>query len=254
MSARHARVRLRYRPASDVLSGEIELGTLAADERIVESTDADLHLEWRPRLDADGLLLSAFQIVHASALVHGAAVQRLPAHVVDLARQLVRSGAGALRPGASTIEQVQARADAEAHLTVPQLLRPATSPDPRGTTPSTAPADAGQAHQLAAAIEHVATAIERLPGAGDDLHRTDEFVRLARELASVLRDHPGTTSPGTSAAARRAARGGLPLCATERSRLRRALDAVDDTSSWARAVDALTALAADLDRDGRLSP
>ena len=67
MSAHHARVRLRYRPASDVLSGEIELGTLAADDRVVETTDADIHLEWRPGLAASGMLLSAFQVVHASA-------------------------------------------------------------------------------------------------------------------------------------------------------------------------------------------
>ncbi|MFZ9629371.1 MAG: hypothetical protein ACO3C1_08465 [Ilumatobacteraceae bacterium] len=252
MSARHARVRLRYRPASDVLSGEIELGTLAADDRVVESTDSDVHLEWRPGLAADGLLLSAFQLVHASALIDSAAAQRLPRHVVELSRQLIRSGAGALRPGASAIEQVQARADAEAHLTVQQLLRPADQPDPR-TPPTATPADADQARRVAAAIEHLVSTIERLPGADDDLHRTVEFVRLARELAAVLRDRPGATAPGTAAAARRAARGGLPLCATERSRLRWALEAVDDASAWPRAVDALTALTADLDRDGRLA-
>lgn len=285
-----------------MLSGDIELGTLAADHRVVESPDSDTHIEWRPSLELDGLMLSAFQVVHASALVEGEALQRLPAQVLDLARQLVRTGRGALRAGASAIEQVQARADTDAHLTAAQLLRPATAPrlaEPRrqrrhagspsaavdtgpafdlpGTSPSYAPLqamsvdglsadddlddeydalsddelgvddvlDAIAAGHAAAAIEQVATAISRL-GGDDELRRADQLVRLLRELATVLRHEPGSTSPGTSAAARRAIRGGLALGDSERSRLRWALRALDTPARWDDAVAELGALAEQL--------
>lgn len=344
MSARHARLRLRYRPASDVLSGEIELGTLAADHPTVDEPDADLHIEWRPGLDLDGLMLSAFQVVHASALVESESMRRLPPEVVNLARQLIASGRGTLRPGASAIEQVQARADSEAHLTTTQLLRPTTAPDivpPRSTrTPSRAPQrpliqtrftklaryapmsppsidnfgwlaaesstseprqpdasaldatflaalhdslpddavrdlqrnnlldsdddeldaddlldagdvlDAIDAANVAAALERVATAIAQV-GSADDLNRSDQLVRLLRELAAVLSDEPGITSPGTSAAARRAARGGLGLSNSERARLRWALTALDSPITWQPAITELESLAEQL---GTLRP
>lgn len=301
MSARHARLRLRYRPASDVLSGEIELGTLAADHRVVESPDADTHIEWRPGLHLDGLMLAAFQVVHASALVEGEVMRRLPPEVVNLSRQLIRTGRGALRAGASTIEQVQARADAEAHLTDSQLLRPAAAPElvtprparrttrntvarsrsnavrppaalapPDGTSPAWRAEsarfgeppllrltdtvddagdvlDAIDAGNAATAIEQVATAIAALEG-DDDLGRNEQLVRLLRELAGVLRDQPGTTSPGTSAAARRAIRGGLALSNSERARLRWALATLDQRDRWGTAIDELHALAGELGR------
>jgi len=323
VSARHARLRLRYRPASDVLSGEIELGTLAADHRVVEEPDLDTHIEWRPGLDLDGLMLSAFQVVHASALVEGDAMRRLPPDVVTLSRQLIATGRGTLRRGASAIEQVQARADSEAHLTIEQLLRPATAPEltpPRSTgrgarrasspptlrsrlnspesgspmhrfdaarpewpdvaglqfhrlahpafpadTPASLPdaldadsiehddlldagdvLDAIDTSRVAAALERVAAAIARL-GGSDDLRRADQLVRLLRELAAVLSDEPGNTSPGTSAAARRAARGGLALSNSERARLRWALTALDAPDTWQQAINELEALAEQLD-------
>jgi hypothetical protein len=307
-----------------VLSGEIELGTLAADHRVVEEPDLDTHIEWRPGLDLDGLMLSAFQVVHASALVEGDAMRRLPPEVVTLAAQLIATGRGALRRGASAIEQVQARADSEAHLTVEQLLRPTTAPEltpPRPTgrnarhTPSPPllhsrltrpepgapleplddqprewrltsrssarpqfpdlehiplPADVASftSHELradapddrldagdvldaidtsrvAAALERVAAAIAHL-GDSDDLRRADQLVRLLRELAAVLSDEPGNTSPGTSAAARRAARGGLALSTTERARLRWALTSLDTPATWQPAIAELEALAEQL--------
>jgi hypothetical protein len=304
-----------------VLSGEIELGTLAADHRVVEEPDLDTHIEWRPGLDLDGLMLASFQVVHASALVEGDTMRRLPPDVVTLSRQLIATGRGTLRRGASAIEQVQARADAEAHLTVEQLLRPATAPEltpprPTGrnarrassppllqsrlTRPEpgaplddlrregritgrssagpqfpelehiTLPADVASftshafradtpderldagdvldaidTSRVAAALERVAAAIAHL-GDSDDLRRADQLVRLLRELAAVLSDEPGNTSPGTSAAARRAARGGLALSTSERARLRWALTSLDTPATWQPAIAELEALAEQL--------
>ena len=321
-----------------MLSGEIELGTLAADHPTVDEPDADLHIEWRPGPELDGLMLSAFQVVHASALVESESMRRLPPEVVNLARQLIASGRGTLRPGASALEQVQARADSEAHLTTTQLLRPTTAPDivpPRSTrsarrqpknppvrsrverynlrSPMSPPSsdslgwlafesstsgphqpdaseagatfldavhrrlpddairdlprnnpldsddeldapdlldagdvlDAIDAANVAAALERVAAAIAQV-GSADDLNRSDQLVRLLRELAAVLSDEPGITSPGTSAAARRAARGGLGLSNTERGRLRWALTALDSPTTWQPAITELEALAEQL--------
>lgn len=293
MSTQRARVVLRYLPASDVLSGVIELGTLAADQSTVESPNADTHLEWRQGIEINGPLLSAFQLVHASALLESDHAPDLPTMVLDLARQLIRSGRGALRPGASAIEQLQARATTESALPLAQLLRPRSTgvtdamqsrPLPSATSapralrmpallppsaraehsddstmlapPATASVDIHPARRdamaLAAALREFATATALLNDRDDDLHRTDTLVRLLRELASVLADGDGhTASPGTTAAARRAIRGGLPLGDTERRRLRWALHAVDERSAWDDAAIELQSLADDLRHAGQ---
>lgn len=238
MTAHHAVVRLRYRPASDVVSGEVELGALADTTTVVESPDADTHLEWRPCRVADGNMLSSFQIVHVSSVLDADTLRRLPPEVASLVRQLVKSGRGALREGASTLEQVQARADTEATLTAGQLLRPTSAPLVTG---SSVAADHDLALAVAAAAHRLATIIAALPHP-DDLARRDRLVHLLRELADVMRAEPGTTSPGTAAAARAAVRGGLPLTSSERRRLRWALSALEHPSTWDRGLQTLVSL------------
>lgn len=244
MSDRLAQVRLRYRPASDVLSGEIELSTFAADQPIVDEVDADTYLEWRRCTVVDRPVLAAFQIVHASARPDGPPLDRLPAAVLALSRQLIATGTAALRPDATTFERLRVHADTETTLPVDQLAQPRAATVP--ATPAT-PAEESQAGALAAAIDEVASVIARLPEP-TTVPRTRELVHLAHELASVLRETPGTTSPGTSAAARRAARQALPLDVSSRSQLWTALTQVDDRRTWQNAMAAFNTLAADLDR------
>ncbi|MFM7253439.1 MAG: hypothetical protein ACKO27_10295 [Ilumatobacteraceae bacterium] len=246
MSPRLAQVHLRYRPASDVLSGDIELGTLAADQPITENLDADTYFEWRQCTVADGLVLSSFQVLHAAARPDGPPLSLLPAEVRVLARQVIASGTAALRPGATIIERLKVKADTTALLTIDQLLQSsagATAAEP----PPPTPAERSQAGALAAAIDEVAAVIARLPE-HVEARRTNELVHLAHELAAVLRETPGTTSPGTSAAARRAARHALPLDTSSRSMLWRALTEVDDRRHWQSALLTFNSLAADLDR------
>jgi len=246
VSPRLAQVHLRYRPASDVLSGDVELGTLAADQSVTDTLDADTYFEWRHSTVVDGLVLSSFQILHAAARLDGPPLSMLPAEVLVLARQVIASGTAALRPEATMIERLKAKADTTALLTVDQLLQSSAGAVATAPLPPT-PAEQSQAGALAAAIDQVASVIARLPEPVEAT-RTNELVHLAHELAAVLRETPGTTSPGTSAAARRAARYALPLDTSSRSMLWRALTEVDDRRHWQSALVRFNSLAADLDR------
>lgn len=238
MTAHHAVVRLRYRPASDVVGGEVELDALADTAVIVESPDADTHLEWRRSRGGEETVLASFQIVHVSSVLDSDTLRRLPPEVASLVRQLVRSGRGALRNGASALEQVQARADTEATLTLGQLRRPATTPT---AVPTDSAADTGLALAVTAAVHRLATVLAALPHR-DELGRRDQLVHLLRELADVMRADPGTPSPGTSAAARAAVRGGVPLTGGERRRLRAALAALDHPNTWRSGLDGIVSL------------
>lgn len=238
-----ALLHLRYRPASDVLSGRVELDTADVAEHVVEALDADTTVEWRRAEQGQPDTLAGFQLVHATEVLRSDVAAALPVPVLALARQLVQSGAGALRAGASSLERVHARAESRAALVLADLARPTW----RAVSTRRAPAD--DARKVSTALHHLATTIDHLPGP-DELGRRFHLVGLLRELGSLLgatdAATAGLTAGGTAAAARTAVRGGLPLTSGERARLRLALISLDDPTTWPAAHQILTELTASL--------
>ena len=259
-----ARVHLRYRPASDVLSGDIELSTIhaagtgegahavASTRSIAEAPDADSHLEWqRADDDPDTEYLTAFHIVHASARLDAGTMPTLPPVLLSVVTDLVASGVRTLSESTSALARVQAKVEVVLHLPPHDLVRPgaAARTDEVLIVPPSWSVDRAQLSAVGASLQRLATVVQSLATSVPEreARRTDQLVRLLRELASVLSQGRGAVAPGTSAAARRAVRGGLPLTASERSTLRAALTQLDTTTSWAQAIDAVNALASTLE-------
>jgi len=265
-----ARVHLRYRPASDVLSGDIELSTIhaagtdqgahavASTRSLAEAPDVDSHLEWHcADDDPDTEYLTAFHIVHASARLEAGTMPTLPPSLLTLAADLVASGVRTLNDSTSALARVQAKVEVVLHLPPHDLVRPRAAAHPEGANrddealivPPSWSVDRAQLAAVGGSLQRLASALHSLSASVPDreARRTDQLTRLLRELASVLSHGRGAVAPGTTAAARRAVRGGLPLTATERSTLRAALSQLDTTTSWPLAIDAVNDLASTLE-------
>ena len=136
MTVRRLMVRLRYRPASDILTGTVELGGLPVLETIETAHDADSTVHWARIVDPDTScpdptdtsdtleVLSSFHLIHARALVRTESLPGLPADLVPHLSAVVQSGLSSLRDDAPTLERVQARAEASVALSLRQLRRP----------------------------------------------------------------------------------------------------------------------------------
>lgn len=231
-------VRLRYRPAADVLSGQVVYPfSVSVDDVIDESPDADTQLSWAPAPDG-GEVLADFQIVHASARASLEDVG-LPATVARHADGLVDRGSRLLTDDTDVAARIRTRAEVEVQVPVDDLRRAPTDLMAPGhwvvgRTEVQAVGDA--LDRLAERLYHVPTRGER------EAERTLHLARLLREVASVVRTTQGRTTPGTTAAARRACRGGVPLTAGEMRDLRQALVDLDDQHTWKQAAAALDRL------------
>lgn len=261
-----ARVHLRYRPASDVLSGDIELRTLqeadagvGADhqaahlEAVIEQPDADSSLQWRRvALDAHQAgheYLASFQFVHAAARLHEGSLPRLPALLLPVAEQLIRSGAATLAHSGSALARLQAKVEVVVHLPAEQLTRPTPA---ELTVPPQWSVDRRQVTELSTTLRRLADAIHALAhhATGLEASRTQLLAQLIHELASVAAQSRGIPSPSTTAAARRAVRGGLALTAGERRELRALLTQLDNTANWSATTTQLDRLCRSLKREG----
>lgn len=277
MTSTMRRVELRYRPGTDVLIGLVlpaddnaddtapatvsDTGSEGHDpsaDELLEQPDADLSLTWRRRPDGD--MLSSFSLLHASRRLPSSDILDLAPTLLDGARRLVHESLtaqpvddpsveltldGSSSPYADAIATSR-RSDVSA-IDVPRDdLR-------RRRTIDVAAFDPVAAHDLAEAISRVISAIDHLPSPVTELesHRSSHLLVTLYELADVFRHSAGRVSPGASAAARDAVRGGLPLSRSEQTQLRDILVLVDDPATWPRAVQALASLADSLGRAGR---
>lgn len=234
MSTTTARLSLRYRPGSDVLSGDIDIDPTGT-EQISDSPDTDSVIVWsRSATTSDSAsdVLSSFQLVHASARSNSDSLEFLPATVSRLALALMASESPPSLNQASTLERVRALWQTTADLPIDSLRRPHDST--RSATGQSPPGTVREARALSAALVHLAAAVdERSVKAGErEALRSDQLARSLRELASVIFNGGGQAAPGTSAAARAAIRGGIPLTANEQSKLRTALTDIDTPSAW----------------------
>lgn len=235
-----ALLRLRYRPNSDVLSGEVVLPFEASgDDEIRESPDADTHLVWWRQRSQRIELLRSFHVVHASSrLADDPGV--LPSVVAEHALHLIRQVQLDTEPGGDLLALVQARAEAEVQVPQAGLARPEHELLP----PDTWAVARADIDTLVATLARLADLLSDAPTTGGlEAGRTLALVRLLRELGSVIRTTRGRTSPGTTAAARRAVRGGVPLTSGERRLLKQALAQLDSQRTWPEARAILQQLA-----------
>lgn len=233
MSTPSARLSLRYRPGSDVLSGEIDLGPREA-ELVSHSPDTDSSIVWSrsaDSLESRDDLLSSFRLVHASARWKTDSLHLLPTAVGDLARDLMSSGSLYSVADSSSLDRVRAQWKRTAELPHEALRRrPPASDTPSGTV--------GEAGPLATALVRLADSVgERSSYTEREALRSDHLTHALRELASVIASGEGKPAPGTSAAARSAVRGGIPLTVNEQRKLRNALVLIDTPSNWATVRD-----------------
>jgi hypothetical protein len=277
MTTNMRRLRLRYQPSSDVLTGQIEppeASTISGTE-ISERPDADLSLSWRAT--SEGPQLARFHLLHASHRLASRNVDHLAPSVLNAATTFIDRIR--LDDSVTTTEEspgrhhtVRARADRFPSLDDTDLMAQAIaelshasdirvdrpfhelmsrsevaievpSSDLRRRTAAVDPSelDATAARRVGNAVSRLAAALERQPIPSHPLeaHRLTSLIFALQELAGALETSNGLTAPGASAAARESVRGGLPFTRNEQQALKSALSDLDDRRRWAEAVDAL---------------
>jgi|GEM_PF-5029773 len=288
MTARRVLLRLRYRPASDILTGTVDLDGFPVLETIETSLDADTTLHWARLVDPDTScpdpsdtsdtleVLSSFHLIHAHALVRSGSLPGLPADVLPHLRAVMQSGMGSLRADASTLERVQARSEASVPLALRQLRRPDEgalyAPPQWSSDPDDRKAASSSLRRLSSALSAPASAPQTWfalrstpmappppPRPAPDLAgpastRSARVARLIDELASVLETSDGLGAAGTSAAAAEAASNDPTLSADDREALGQTLRSMANPSTWRRASRDLDRVAEHLvDEDDFLS-
>ena len=248
-----ARLVLRYRPAADVLIGVIDLPVTAHSTDTVETPDADTRLCWR--IDSEGPLagqsvLQSFEVIHAHTRWQHHSDTVLPIGLYEVGKQFTEHEHQqhlALPLAARYTARI------ESSLTVPlsALRREHTLAKPA------APGTRRDAVRVARTLDRVADALEAsfLTGTLHDQHpardsiehqRTVTFCSLLRELGGAIADHHPLPAPGSSAIARQALLGGIPLGNPERDTLRVALTDIDRADRWGLVAAALEQLTSSL--------
>lgn len=229
MTASTSRLELRYQPNSDLLVGRVER-PLADHHDTIEQPDADLSLSYATV--GDETMLTSFRMLHASRRLDVGDVTDLHPNVLRVASELVTDSlAHVEHDDASAV--VAHRTVTIVDVDVADLRRRRAPLDTSGLDPLAA-------RRVAHAVSRVAAAIEQLPTPATTLEsrRHAHLVVTLQELASALDDGAGRTAPGSSAAARDAVRGGLPLSRNEQIQLREALVLIDDAMRWPAAIAA----------------
>lgn len=224
------RLLMRYRPGSDVLSGEIHHCMLTPADPVLHQPDADSSYAWVPLLEG-GEVLGAFQLVHAAARLATAGPSELPPAVLTLARRLVRRATDRFDRCDTTraVDQLDLLRAVELHdsfVPLTRLRRPAV--------PDTAPAEwwLTDAHrtEVADALDDFAERLDTWSAVGT---RTDtrSVAAAVREAASTFRSAHWVAAPGTAAAAQNALKSLQPLRRAERKAIEQALSSMASSSS-----------------------
>ncbi|CAB4364878.1 MAG: hypothetical protein F2681_12155 [Actinobacteria bacterium] len=227
-----ALVTLRYRPAADVLSGQVSFGDLAGatTETVEESRDADTALVWSHNR------LRSFQIVFAAARASVGPLP-LPHSLFPAIETLIITALHAVDGVHDPLVRLRAKAEATTELPLQSLTRDHA---PKLSSHRQA-LDRRSATQLSHALCQLADAVHTRVPADDVVEalHTDHLARLLRELSSTIQHQHGSTSPGTTAAARVAARAGDTFSVGELATLEQTLTALDDPASWPSASTSL---------------
>jgi len=229
-----ARLKLRYRPAADALSGHVRFASHASTSVIAESPDADTKLLW----SSEHLL--SFQIVHAAArLVDGELP--FPREIAARVALLITSAQRSPTEVDDPLTRLLTIVEANSEIALEDLRRTEwPSRPPSEPVPRSPALVANSLRVLADAIEH------RAVGEEPEAIHTNHFSRLLRELSSTIGHGCGEVAPGTSAAARAASRQGVALNDSELAVVQSALHELDHPRLWPHASRSIEQLVTSL--------
>lgn len=243
---RHAssvEVRLRYRPSTDTLMGEVSIERVdpATGETIDETSDdldTDTGLTWVRRSSDDAPVLAAFSIIGARRRFVDRRPDFLPESVWSVARSMFET-----TPSGPMGSSARFEARSEARLAVPitDLRRVDSVRTSRDSDIAAARALSAALRDLGASMRLALDAYDTSePERGTPARR---FLEALDALASLVAAH---RRPAPDAVVRSLTnlRGGLPLSERERKRLRTTLERTLDPDHWHAAAHELNNLAA----------
>lgn len=240
-------VRLRYRPAGDLLIGEARFDSVD-DE--TDELDADTSITWSRRASAESseVYVSSFSIIGAQRRFRDHAPDFLPTSVWTTARSMFAS----LPAGpAGSSARFEARAEVRTVVALDDLRRVS---EPRRSLDS----DVASARALASSLRDFGSSVRLAldsydttdPDIGTPARRFLDGVDSFASLVAARRQ----SAPSSVAEVIDNLRGGLPLSDTERRRLRLALERANDPQQWKTVAHELNNLAAVVRGERRLDP
>lgn len=242
-------VRLRYRPAGDLLIGETRFDGV---DDVTDEPDADTSITWVRRPDGNGApserYLSSFSIIGAQRRFRDQRPDFLPDSVWTTARSMFHA-----LPVSSAGSSARFEARSEARVVVAFDDLRQVSESERSLD-----SDVASARALASSLRDFGSSV-RL--ALDSYDTTDpeigtparRFLDGVDSFASLVAAHR-RSAPSSVADVIDNLRGGLPLSETERRRLRRALERANDPQQWKTVAHELNNLAAVVRGERRLDP
>lgn len=239
-------MRLRYRPAGDLLMGEARLEGI---DETVDELDSDTSVTWTRRAGfGDTLFLSSFSIIGAQRRFRIDSPEFLASSIWKVASSMFQS----MPPSpAGSAARLEARAEARLAVTVDDLRR-------RADLRRSGESDIATARSLASSLRDLGSSM-RL--ALDSYDTTDpetgtparRFLDGVDSLASLVAAHRRST-PSALSDLLDNLRGGLPLSDSERWQLRNTLERASDPDQWKTAALELNNIAAAVRGERRLDP
>lgn len=236
-------LRLTYRPMSDLLIGQVDLGALSDDSVAhtndhTEAPDADSELVWQwlpASAETDAPVLTSFAVVHAMARYEADTLRMLPRDIAALAAEFGRTHQAIAEACPNTLERVRYRGITEASVRLASLQRSEAQES------QTIPGLQREALAVARAIDRFTDAIALVMAqhADSEPPALVRFRGLARELACTLSERNAMPAPSTSAAVRQALRSGTPFRAETLQVLSDTFSLIDDPARWIEVADRL---------------
>jgi hypothetical protein len=249
---------VRYRPSADVLVAQVDDVSDPAVQR--DKPDADTVIEWVRRPDGSRRIVGLQVLFAAARTTQGCLSPSIPDALDARLRPIVRSLAGlddtdfalpipnSLGASPSPGDPLS-RSDLNLEVPTDELELPSDLDDLAllslhtlsNSIMNSEPVGASHAAGVARVLSDLANAIG--DGANDaDPAPTTRLTTVLRELASTIGASGGLASPGCSAAARVATRGGTPLTAGERTTLATLLGQLDNPGQWPDTIEGLQQL------------
>lgn len=235
-AADEVEARLRYRPAGDLLIGEVRLEVV---DEMVDDLDTDTSVTWGRRAGSDSAMyLSSFSIIGAQRRFRDHRPDFLPESIWKVASSMF----GSLPPSTTgSSARLEARAEARLIVSLRDVRRVDSSLRSTESDVSSARSLAASLRDLGASVRLALDAVDATdPALGTPARR---FLDGIDSLASLVAAHR-RSSPSSIADLVDNLRGGLPLSDTERRRLRHALDRAHDPDQWKVVAHELNQLAA----------
>ena len=236
-------LRLSYRPSSDLLIGQVDLGALAEESDThtsdhTETPDADSKIVWRTlavKPESDAPVLTSFAVVHAMARYEADTLRMLPRDIAALAAEFGRTHRALAEACPNTLERVRYRGTTEMSVHLASLMRSEAEES------QSIPGLQREALAVARAIDRFSDAIVLVMAQHPESEPPAlvRFRGLARELACTLSERNAMPAPGTSAAVRQALRSGTPFRAETLQVLSNTFSLIDDPARWIEVADRL---------------